>query len=109
MTLPVYLDYNGTTPLDPEVITAMPPFLVEDFGNPSSSHWYGIRPKQAVESARKQVAELINCLPEEIIFTSGGTESNNNAIKGIARTLQHKGRHIVTSAFEHPAVIEVCR
>ncbi|HPJ34845.1 MAG TPA: cysteine desulfurase family protein [Spirochaetota bacterium] len=109
MTLPAYLDYNGTTPLDPEVITAMRPFLEENFGNPSSSHWYGIRPKQAVEAARKQVAKLINCLPEEIIFTSGGTESNNNAIKGIARTLQHKGRHIVTSAFEHPAVIEVCR
>ncbi|HOO70141.1 MAG TPA: cysteine desulfurase family protein [Spirochaetota bacterium] len=109
MTLPVYLDYNGTTPLDPEVIAAMRPFLEEEFGNPSSSHWYGIKPKQAVEKARRQVAKLLGCLPEEIFFTSGGTESNNHAIKGIARALRHKGRHIITSAFEHPAVLEVCR
>jgi len=109
MTRPIYLDYNGTTPLDPEVIAAMRPFLEEDFGNPSSSHWYGIRPKQAVEAARRQVASLLGCLPEEIVFTSGGTESNNHAIKGLARALKDKGRHIVTSAIEHPAVLEVCR
>jgi cysteine desulfurase len=106
---PVYLDYNGTTPLDPEVIAAMRPFIEVDFGNPSSSHWYGIKPKQAVETARGQAAGLIGCLPEEIFFTSGGTESNNHAIKGMARALRHKGRHIVASAFEHPAVLEVCR
>lgn len=106
---PIYLDYNGTTPIDPEVIAAMRPFIEVDFGNPSSSHWYGIKPKQAVETARRQAAGLIGCLPEEIFFTSGGTESNNHAIKGMARALRHKGRHIVTSAFEHPAVLEVCR
>ncbi len=109
MVEPIYLDYNGTTPLDPEVIAAMRPFLESDFGNPSSSHWYGIKPKQAVEGARRQVAGLLNCRSEELFFTSGGTESNNHAIKGIARSMKSQGRHIVTSAFEHPAVLEVCR
>ncbi len=109
MVEPIYLDYNGTTPLDPEVIAAMRPFLESEFGNPSSSHWYGIKPKQAMEGARRQVAGLLNCRPDELFFTSGGTESNNHAIKGIARSMKSKGRHIVTSAFEHPAVLEVCR
>jgi len=109
MIRPIYLDYNGTTPLDPEVIAAMRPFLEVEFGNPSSSHWYGIKPKHALEAARRQVAGMLGCLPEEIVFTSGGSESNNHAIKGMARTLKYKGRHIVTSAFEHPAVLEVCR
>lgn len=108
MKPPIYLDYNGTTPHHPEVIAAMRPFLEETFGNPSSGHWYGIKPKQAVEAARKQVAALLNCTPGEIFFTSGGTESNNHAIKGIARALKAKGRHIVTTVFEHPAVLEVC-
>ena len=79
---PIYLDYNATTPLDPEVITAMRPYLGEYFGNPSSSHWYGIQTRNAVENARRQVAYLLNCQPDEIVFTSGGTESNNYAIKG---------------------------
>ena len=109
MPLPVYLDYNGTTPHDPEVIEAMRPFLETEFGNPSSSHWYGIKPKQAVEKARRQVASLINCEPHELFFTSGGTESNNHAIQGISNAYGSKGRHIITSAFEHPAVLEVCR
>jgi cysteine desulfurase len=109
MTQPVYLDYNGTTPLDPEVIAAVRPFIEDAFGNPSSSHWYGIKPKQAVEAARRQAAGLLGCLPEELFFTSGGTESNNHALKGLARARKDKGRHIVTSAFEHPAVLEVCR
>jgi cysteine desulfurase len=87
----------------------MRPFLEEEFGNPSSSHRYGIRPKQAVEEARRQIAAFIGCFPDEIIFTSGGTESNNYAVKCMARSLKNKGRHIVTSAFEHPAVLEVCR
>jgi len=100
---PIYLDYNGTTPHDLEVIAAMRPFPDEHFGNPSSSHWYGIKHRQAVEEARRQVAGLLGCLPEEVGFTSGGTESNNQAIKGMARALRHKGRHIVTSAIEHPA------
>jgi cysteine desulfurase len=109
MVEPVYLDYNGTTPHDPEVIAAMRPFLETEFGNPSSSHWYGIRPKKAVEAARRQVAGLLNCQPQEVFFTSGGTESNNHAIKGMARTLKDKGRHLITSTVEHPAVLEVCR
>lgn len=108
-TQPIYLDYNGTTPLDPEVIAAMRPFIEVDFGNPSSSHWYGIKPRQAVEAARRQAAALIGCQADEIFFTSGGTESNNHALKGMAHALKEKGRHIVTSAFEHPAVLEVCR
>jgi cysteine desulfurase len=109
MIQPIYLDYNGTTPHDPEVVAAMRPYLEEIFGNPSSSHWYGIKPKQAVENARRQVAGLLNCGEQEIIFTSGGTESNNHAIKGVARTRRGTGGHIITSAVEHPAVLEVCR
>lgn len=109
MVQPIYLDYNGTTPHDPEVIAAMRPFLEIEFGNPSSSHWYGIRPKKAVEAARRQVAGLLGCQPQEVFFTSGGTESNNHAIKGMARILKEKGRHLITSTVEHPAVLEVCR
>ena len=109
MVSPIYLDYNGTTPHDPEVIEAMRPFLEAEFGNPSSSHWYGIRPKKAVETARRQVAGLLNCGPEEVFFTSGGTESNNHAIKGMARAMKEKGRHLITTTVEHPAVLEVCR
>ncbi|MFO7688833.1 MAG: cysteine desulfurase family protein [Desulfobacterales bacterium] len=109
MIKPIYLDYNGTTPHAPEVVAAMRPFLEVEFGNPSSSHWYGIAPKRAVESARRQVAGILNCRPEELFFTSGGTESNNHAIRGTARALRTKGNHIITSAFEHPAVLEVCR
>ncbi len=108
MKKPIYLDYNATTPHDPEVIDAMRPFFEEEFGNPSSSHYYGTKPKQAVIKARKQIAALLNCAPEEIIFTSGGTESNNFAIKGCAETFRYKGNHIITSQIEHPAVIEVC-
>ncbi|MBI4965804.1 MAG: cysteine desulfurase [Desulfomonile tiedjei] len=109
MKKPIYLDYNGTTPLDPEVIGAIRPFLEEEFGNPSSTHWYGIAPKRALTKAREQVAELINCDPQEIIFTSGGTESNNHAIRGIALANRNKGNHIITCQVEHPAVLEVCR
>ena len=109
MIKPIYLDYNGTTPHDPEVIEAMRPFLETEFGNPSSAHWYGIKPKQAVETARKQVAAILNCTPAEVFFTSGGTESNNHAILGVARRFREKGNHIITSSFEHPAVLEVCR
>ncbi|HIE27880.1 TPA: cysteine desulfurase [Candidatus Poribacteria bacterium] len=105
----VYLDYNATTPHDPEVIAAMRPFLEEHFGNPSSPHWYGVQTKNAVENARGQVAYLLNCQPDEIVFTSGGTESNNYAIKGIAFANQDKGNHIITTQIEHPAVIEVCK
>jgi cysteine desulfurase len=109
MVQPIYLDYNGTTPHDPEVIAVMRPFLETEFGNPSSSHWYGIRPKRAVDTARRQVAGLLGCQPDEVFFTSGGTESNNHAIKGMARALREKGRHLITSTVEHPAVLDVCR
>lgn len=108
MPKPIYLDYNATTPHDPEVIEAMRPFFEEEFGNPSSSHYYGTKPKQAIIKAREQIASLLNCQPEEIIFTSGGTESNNFAIKGSAEAARHKGNHIITSQIEHPAVLEVC-
>ena len=108
MIKPIYLDYNGTTPHDHEVISAMRPYLEEEFGNPSSSHPFGFKPRQAVLRAREQIAALINCRPQEIIFTSGGTESNNFAIKGIARAYRDKGNHIITSQIEHPAVLEVC-
>ena len=108
MVQPIYLDYNGTTPHDPEVIAVMRPYLETEFGNPSSSHWYGIRPKRALEKARQQVAAMLNCEAAEVFFTSGGTESNNHAIKGMARALKNKGRHIITSTVEHPAVLAVC-
>lgn len=106
---PIYLDYNATTPIEREVTEAMKPYLEEYFGNPSSSHWYGIQTKKAVEKARRQVAGLLNCQLDEIIFTSGGTESNNYAIKGSAFANRPKGNHIITSTIEHPAVIEVCK
>ena len=105
---PIYLDYNATTPIDPEVAAAMLPYIREHFGNPSSSHWYGLEARKGVEKARGQVAALLNCSPAEIVFTSGGTESNNHAIKGAARAHRRRGNHIITSAFEHPAVTEVC-
>jgi cysteine desulfurase NifS len=106
---PIYLDYNATTPIDPEVAEAMRPYLYEHFGNPSSSHWYGQQTKQAVEKARQQVAQLLGCHPDEVIFTSGGSEANNYAIKGVASAHRTRGNHIITSAIEHPAVIEVCK
>ena len=105
---PIYLDYNGTTPHDPEVIAAMRPFLEEEFGNPSSGHLYAVMPRQALNTARQQVAGLLNCSPEEVVFTSGGTEANNWAIIGTALALRGRGRHIITSSFEHPAVLNVC-
>ncbi len=104
---PIYLDYNGTTPIDAEVADEMRKYLDDRFGNPSSSHFYGEQSKEDLKLARKRVAELINCEPYEIIFTSGGTESNNHAIRGVCWQNQDKGKHIVTSAVEHPAVTEV--
>jgi cysteine desulfurase NifS len=103
------LDYNATTPIDPEVAEAMRPYLSERFGNPSSSHWYGAQTKKAVEKARSQVATLLSCNQDEVVFTSGGSESNNYAIKGAAFANRDKGNHIITSSIEHPAVIEVCK
>lgn len=106
---PIYLDYNATTPIDPQVADAMIPYLREHFGNPSSSHAYGIASRTAVDRARRQVADMLGCEIDEVIFTSGGSESNNYAIKGIAHACRDRGNHIITSAIEHPAVIEVCR
>jgi cysteine desulfurase len=104
----IYLDYNATTPIAAEVAVAMRPFMEMEFGNPSSIHHYGIEARKAVETARAQVAELLGCSPDEIIFTSGGTESNNMALKGAAFANRAKGNHIITSMVEHPAVLEVC-
>ncbi|MGD9145436.1 MAG: cysteine desulfurase family protein, partial [Anaerolineae bacterium] len=106
---PIYLDYNATTPISREVADAMVPYLYGHFGNPSSSHPYGIETNRAVEAARAQVAEALGCRLSEVIFTSGGTESNNYAIKGVALANRQRGDHVITSAVEHPAVIEVCR
>ena len=108
MKPPIYLDFNGTTPISPEVADAMQPFWESAFGNPSSSHAYGRVPREAVANARRQVADLLGCPPEAIIFTSGGTEANNHALKGIVM-VTHRGGHLITSAIEHPAILEVCR
>lgn len=109
MTKPVYLDYNATTPHDPEVIEAMRPYIEEHFGNPSSTHYYGTKTREAVELAREKTASLLGCKLEEVVFTSGGTESNNHAIRGIAAANKHRGNHIITTQIEHPAVTAVCK
>ena len=106
---PIYLDYNASTPIDPAVAAAMRPFLHEAFGNPSSGHWASTPAKAALEKARSQVAGLLGCGPDEIVFTSGGSEANNLAIKGTFFALQHKGEHIITVQAEHPAVLGPCR
>lgn len=100
MKKPVYLDYNAPTPIDPEVGDEMIPYIRNLYGNPSSSYSIGRKNREAIELARKQVAALINALPEEIIFTSGGTESNNHAIRGVAFASREKGKHIITSSIE---------
>ncbi|MHB8858325.1 MAG: cysteine desulfurase family protein [Thermoleophilia bacterium] len=105
----IYLDYNATTPAAPEVVEAMLPYFHERFGNPSSGHWYGKQARKAVDDGRSQVASLLKCDPGEIIFTSGGSEANNLAIKGVAGVNREKGGHVITSAVEHPAVINPCR
>ncbi len=104
---PIYLDYNATTPLLPEVVEAMLPHLREHSGNPSSSHVFGRRARAAVDAAREEVAALIGCEPDEIVFTSGGTEANNLAIRGVMEAARNKG-NVITSAIEHPAVVEPC-
>jgi cysteine desulfurase len=103
---PIYLDYNATTPIDPEVLGVMLPYFEKHFGNPSSNHIYGKLALEAVDEAREQVAELIGSEPNEIVFTSSGTESNNYAIIGTALDNMKSGRHIVTSRIEHPSVLE---
>ena len=103
---PIYLDYNATTPIDPEVLETMLPYLRAQFGNPSSTYVYGEMAKEAVNNARIQVAKLIRAEPKEIIFTSGGSESNNHAIIGTAFAHRKEGKHIITSRIEHPAILE---
>jgi len=105
----IYLDHAATTPTHPEVVKAMLPFFTDAFGNPSSIHSYGQEAKGAVEEARTKVAELIGARSEEIVFTSGGTEADNYALKGVAYANEHKGNHIITTSIEHNAVMEVCK
>ena len=110
ITMPIYMDYSSTTPVDPRVAEKMIPFITEDFGNPASrSHPYGWSAEKAVEIARKEVARLVNADPREIIWTSGATESNNLAIKGAGNFYSSKGKHIITLATEHKAVIDAVR
>lgn len=104
----IYLDNSATTPVDPAVVEAMLPYLMSKFGNASSIHFYGQEARAAVDKARHQVASLINARPNEIVFTSGGTESNNLAIRGILEANEKHGKHIITSAIEHSAVMNVC-
>ena len=105
----IYLDYNASTPIDPAVGATMRPFLEDHFGNPSSGHWAASGAGTALEEARSQVAALLGAENSEIIFTSGGSEANNLALKGVAWALKHKGNHIITSAVEHPAIVGPCR
>jgi len=105
---PLYLDTNATSPIDPRVAETMRPYLYEHFGNPSSGHVYGQAARAAVDKARAQVAGLLGCTPTEVVFTSGGSESNNWALKGAAWAREDRGRHLVISAVEHPATSAVC-
>jgi cysteine desulfurase len=105
----IYLDYAATTPCDPAVLEAMEPFFFEKFGNASSMYSYGQEAKKAIEDSRAGLASFLGADPSEIVFTSGGTESNNFAIKGVAYALETKGNHIITSGIEHHAVLEPCK
>jgi cysteine desulfurase len=105
----IYLDNNATTPVHPDVIEAMLPFYRNSFGNPSCIHWAGKAVKGSLEKARKQVASLVNCSPAEVVFTSGGSESINMAIKGVAAARYTKGNHIISTRVEHSAVFNCCR
>jgi len=109
MTKRLYLDYAATTPTDLEVIQAMQPYLFEKFGNASSIHSFGQEAKKAIEDARETLASFIGAKPEEIVFTSGGTESNNFAVEGVAFALEKKGNHIIVSGIEHHAILEPCK
>ncbi len=105
----IYMDHSATTPVAPEVLEAMLPYFTDKFGNASSLHSFGLEAKEALEASREKVAKLLGARPEEITFTSGGTESDNLALKGIAYRNREKGKHIITTGIEHPAILEVCR
>jgi cysteine desulfurase len=105
----IYLDYNASTPIDPAVAAAMKPFLVDHFGNPSSGHWAAAPAKAALEKARGQIAALLGCEDDEVVFTSGGSEANNLAIKGVYFARRRSGDHIITTRVEHPAITAPCR
>ena len=105
----IYLDNNATTKTDEEVLNTMMPYLLDNYGNPSSIYKIGRENKKAIEDSREKVAQILNCEPKEIYFTSGGSESDNTAIRGIAYCYKNKGNHIITSKIEHPAVLETCK
>ena len=105
----VYMDHAGTTPLAPEVLRAMTPYFTELFGNPSSIHAVGQEARYALDEARERVARVLNCRPREVVFTGGGTESDNAAVVGVATALQETGNHIITSSVEHHAVLHTCQ
>ena len=105
----IYFDHSATTPLDPRVVEAMLPLYGANFGNPSSLHWAGQQAKQAIDEGRRQVAEMFHANPDEIVFTASGTESDNMVLKGVASQYKPQDCHIITSSFEHPAILETCK